>query len=86
MSVHIFKSRTLLLRNVKNSNNRLEHSPSSRPRLKNTGRFREEYTGKSLEHGSIIPAGTGVFSASFLQVPSGSGDRNLRPGDLENNF
>ena len=28
-----------------------------------------------------IPAGSSVFSVSFLQVPSGSGHRNLRPGD-----
>ena len=27
-----------------------------------------------------IPAGSSVFSISFLQVPSGSGHRNLRPG------
>ena len=27
-----------------------------------------------------IPAGSSVFSVSFLQVPSGSGHRNLRPG------
>ena len=29
-----------------------------------------------------IPAGSSVFSVSFLQVPSGSGHRNLRPGLL----
>ena len=29
-----------------------------------------------------IPAGSSVFSISFLQVPSGSGHRNLRPGLL----
>ena len=27
-----------------------------------------------------IPAGSSVFSVSFLQVPSGSSDQNLRPG------
>ena len=27
-----------------------------------------------------IPAGSSVFSVSFLQVPSGSSDRNLQPG------
>ena len=27
-----------------------------------------------------IPAGSSVFSVSFLQVPSGSSDRNLRAG------
>ena len=27
-----------------------------------------------------IPAGSSVFSVSFLQVPSGSDHRNLRPG------
>ena len=30
-----------------------------------------------------IPAGSGVFFVSFLQVPSGSGHRNLRPGLVE---
>ena len=30
-----------------------------------------------------IPAGSSVFSVSFLQVPSGTGHRNLRPGDIE---
>ena len=30
-----------------------------------------------------IPAGSSVFSVSFLQVPSGSGHRNFRPGLIE---
>ena len=33
-----------------------------------------------------IPAGSSVFSISFLQVPSGSGHRNLRPGFIVDSF